>query len=142
MRGFVTIVLFFIYSSAIAQTNAPASLMKAMNDLHAALQNRDTAVLKKLLHEKVAYGHSNGWIEHKQDVIKDLYDGTLVYDKIEFDMKDMKPVIEGNTAMIISEVKVDGRLRGTPFSLKLNVMQAWVKTKQGWQLIGRQSVKL
>jgi hypothetical protein len=33
-------------------------------------------------------------------------------------------------------------VNGTVFKMTLHVMQFWIKTKNGWQLIARQSAKL
>jgi hypothetical protein len=40
------------------------------------------------LHNDVSYGHSNGWVETKTNIIKNLYNGKLAYKKI--DHKDVK----------------------------------------------------
>ena len=58
-------------------------LKDAVTKLDKALIAKDTVVLKQLLHKDITYGHSNGWVETKTDVIKDLVSGKLAYDKIE-----------------------------------------------------------
>ena len=72
-------------SSAIcfAQTSF---LKEAVIKLDKALIAKDTAVLKQLLHKDLSYGHSNGWVETREDVFKDLVNGKLAYNKIDINI--------------------------------------------------------
>ena len=80
MRNIYIILLFFIYHTAAAQDSV--ALVKVVGDLNSALRQKDTVVLKKLLHKKLSYGHYNGWIESRQEVMTDLHNGKLVYNSI------------------------------------------------------------
>jgi len=137
MRCAAFILMFFIYSSAFAQGS---SLERSVTGLTTALLEKDTVLLKQLLHEKVSYGHSNGWIETKQEVIKDLYNGKLVYNSIVEKLLDIKT--EGNIATVRTEAEIDVTVSGTRIQLKLHIFQAWIKEKNEWKLFGRQSAKI
>jgi hypothetical protein len=118
------------------------ALVKAVGDLNSALQQKDTAVLKKLLHKKLSYGHSNGWIESRQDVMTDLHNGKLVYNSISQSAPNI--VIEGKTAAVRAEADIDVALDGKQVKLKLHILQVWVwkdKDKE-WKLLSRQSTKI
>ncbi|RYD59325.1 MAG: nuclear transport factor 2 family protein [Sphingobacteriales bacterium] len=139
MRTVVTILLLFIYSTVMTQAGAD-DVRKAITELNKALLQKDSVTLKKLSHENLTYGHSNGWIETRQDVIGNLYNGKLTYTKIE--QQEPKIWMEGKTATVRKDATAAILLDGKPMELKLHVLQVWVKTKKGWQLVSRQSVKL
>jgi hypothetical protein len=137
MRWIALISLFFVYSKAFAQSS---SLEGSVSSLTAALLKKDTVELKQLLHEKVSYGHSNGWIETRQEVLNDLYNGKLVYNSIHEKLIAIET--DGNTAAVRTEADVDVTVSGTRIQLKLHIFQAWIKDKKGWRLLGRQSTKV
>jgi hypothetical protein len=89
----------------------------------------------------LSYGHSNGWIESKKEVINDLYNGKLVYNKISQSKEQVEIVRE--TATVRSTADIDATLDGQSVIIKLQVLQVWIwKDKEGWKLLGRQSVKI
>ena len=137
MKGKITILLLIVSSFTFAQSSF---LKEAVVKLDKALVARDTLVLKQLLHKDLTYGHSNGWIETKADVIKDLQVGKLAYDKIE--SRDLQWTVTNNIATMRSTTEVGFRLDNKPGELKLHVLQVWLKTNKGWQLLSRQSTKL
>lgn len=137
MKFFITILLLFLISSF---TFAQSSLKDAVSKLNAALIAKDTIVLKELLHDDLSYGHSNAWIETKNDLLKHLYNGKLSYSKVE--TKETNIAETSNHANVRSTTEIEYVLDGKEGKLKLHVLQVWVKTNKGWQLLARQSVKL
>jgi hypothetical protein len=140
MRNIYIILLFFIYHTAVAQDSV--ALVKTVGNLNSALQQKDTAVLKKLLHKKLSYGHSNGWIESRQEVMTDLHNGKLVYNSISQTAPNI--VIEGKTAAVRAEADIDVALDGKQVKLRLHILQVWIwkdKDKE-WKLLSRQSTKI
>ncbi|MEJ7672464.1 MAG: nuclear transport factor 2 family protein [Chitinophagaceae bacterium] len=73
-------------------------LKEAVTKLDKALIAKDTVILKQLLNNAVSYGHSNGWVETKAEVIKDLVTQKLTYYKI--DTKDVKWTVINNVATL------------------------------------------
>ena len=141
MRFILTICLFLTSAITIAQVDS-VSLKEAMSSLDKALINKDEKTLVQLLHADVSYGHSNGWVQNKNDIINDLKSGKLVYNKIE-NTSVMIVAINNNWATVRTNTNADGIINGTAFQLKLHVLQVWVKAKNGrWQLFARQSTKL
>lgn len=139
MRTIITIILLlFVYSTVQAQPGT-ADIRKAVADLNNALLQRDSVMLKKLLYDGLTYGHSNGWIETKREVIDDLYNGKLVYHQIQ--QQDPVVLIAGKTASVRSDNTTSVTVSGKEMKLELHVLQVWIKTKKGWQLMSRQSVK-
>ncbi len=138
MRNFLFILLIgFTPIFSFAQTSF---LKEAAAKFNKALIAKDTFILKQLLHKDVTYGHSNGWVETKAEVIKDLLNGKLSYYKI--DTKDVKWTVINNVATLRNTADIKYELDGKPGELHLHVVQVWLKTNKGWQLLARQSAKL
>lgn len=137
MKALLIILLSGFCSLSFAQT---ASLKEAAGLLDKALTQKDTVALKRLLHKDLTYGHSNGWVQTKVDVINDITSGKMVYDTIA--VKNPNWTVTGDVATLRSETEAAYRLNGKPGSLHLHVLQVWLKTKDGWQLLSRQSAKL
>jgi hypothetical protein len=137
MKLKLTILFVFFFYLGNAQD---ALLKEAVSKLDVALVTKDTIALKKLLHSDLNYGHSNGWVETKTDVINDLLIGKLLYTKIE--SSDFKWVADKEIASVRSTAKINFVLNNTPGELNLHVLQIWKKTGDGWQLYARQSTKL
>ena len=143
MRRFAAVlfVLFlFTAQNSLAQIDS-VGLKNAMQQLDKALLQKDETVLKSVLHKDLSYGHSNGWIQSKTDVLNDFTSGKLTYDKIE-NSSSAIIVITKEYATVKTNTNAEGVVNGTAFNLKLHIMQFWIKTKNGWQLIARQSAKL
>jgi hypothetical protein len=141
MKHLFTICLLFVGAISFAQVDS-VSLKQAMSDLDKALVTRDEKALVQLLHTEVSYGHSNGWVQNKTDIINDLKSGKLIYDKIENTNVNIV-AITNNWATVRTSTNATGRSTTVPtFELKLHVLQVWLKTKSGWQLLARQSTKL
>jgi hypothetical protein len=133
------IAVFFIHVSSVAQTDS-VLLKETVGKLDRALLEKDTALLKILLHTDVSFGHSNGWVETKKEVVNDLASGFLVYKSLTNDKTTM--ILNKNWASVRTTTKATGAREGKEFDLTLHVLQVWVKSKNGWKLIARQSTKL
>jgi hypothetical protein len=140
MRFILSICLFFTTVVAVAQVDS-VSLKETMSNLDKALMNKDEKTLVQLLHPDVSYGHSNGWVQSKNDIINDLKSGKLVYNKIE-NVNVLIVAINSNWATVRTNTNAEGIVNGTAFQLKLHILQVWIKMKSGWQLLARQSTKL
>lgn len=138
MRYIVTISLLFIYSTLFAQSEKALSI--AADGFNNALVERDSNALKTLLHDKLVYGHSNGWKETKNELIADLYNGTIIYHKISQAGESI--VMDGNTATVRSIADIDVTMEGKELHFKLHVLQVWIWKNKKWQLFGRQSAKI
>ncbi len=135
----------FLFLGLIINTNSFAqsdsvSLKETMQKLDNALLQKDEVVLKTVLNKELSYGHSNGWIQSKSDVLSDFKTGKLVYNKIENNSSAILS-INKKWATVKTNVNAEGTVNSTIFKLTLHVMQVWVKTKKGWQLVARQSAK-
>ena len=126
-----------VFGNAVAQTSF---LKDAVSKFDRALVLKDTVVLKQLLHKNLSYGHSNAWLETKTELLKNLYNGKLGYFKIE--SKDLQWTATKDWANVRSTAEIKYLLDGKEGELKLHVLQVWIKTNKGWQMISRQSTKM
>ena len=133
-------LVLFLFNSSFAQIDS-VGLKNVMQQLDKALLQKDETVLKSVLHKDLSYGHSNGWIQSKSDILNDFTSGKLTYSKIENNSSAII-VINKDYATVKTNTNAEGVVNGTAFKLTLHIMQFWIKTKKGWQLIARQSAKL
>lgn len=133
-------VILMLLLSAAAQAQDAATLKKAVAAFDKALTGKDSAVLKTLLSEKVTYGHSNGWVQSKRQVIEDLYNGKLTYTAIS--SAEEMVILEGTTASVRNVSDIEVVLDGKTIRLKLKVLQVWVWKNRRWELFARQSTKI
>jgi hypothetical protein len=137
------LVLVLVLALALAKggfSQDTTSLIQALDRLEQALVRKDQATVGRLLHEDMRFGHSNGWVQTRQDALADMQSGTLVYKG--FRRSAVKVHVDGKRGFVQEWVEVDGVLKGTGFSLRIFVLQHWIRTRKGWQLLIRQSAKL
>jgi hypothetical protein len=141
MRYVLICVLFFASNKVLAfQPPERHIIDSAIIELDRALLNKDTSYLNVLLDKDIAYGHSNGWIETKRDVIDDLYNGKLTYKQINTTEKKIE--VRGKVSIVRTKADVDVVVSSAPVHLKLGILQVWRLKHKRWVLIARQSVKI
>jgi hypothetical protein len=136
---FVTLLLFAGFAG-FAQKQDRNSLENAISSLDVALIAKDSVALKKLLNDNLTYGHTNGLVDTKSDVIGHLFDGKLTFKTIKTQSQTI--VVEGNTASARRVVDADVILNGKPITATVRVLQVWVWKKKHWELFARQSMKM
>ena len=132
-------LVLFLFNSSFAQIDS-IGLKNAMQQLDKALLQKDEAGLKLVLHDDLSFGHSNGWIQSKSDILNDFASGKMTYNKIE-NNSSVIVKINKKYATVKTNTNAEGVVNGTAFKLTLHIMQFWIKTKKGWQLIARQSAR-
>ncbi|MBC7851653.1 MAG: nuclear transport factor 2 family protein [Chitinophagaceae bacterium] len=139
MKLLILVFSFFISLACLSQ-NDTSAVLKAVRQLEAGLQKKDSSAVKSLLHPALAFGHSNGWVQSAASVIADMASGYLVYQKIE----PLSTAIEMHLpyATVKEKLNAEGNVNGNNFNLKLFVLQLWVNENGSWKLISRQSTKL
>jgi hypothetical protein len=132
-------LVLFLINSSFGQIYS-IGLKNSMQQLDKALLQKDEMILQSVLHKDLSYGHSNGWIQSKADIVNDFSSGKLTYDRIENNSSAII-IISKKYATVKTNTNAEGAVNGTSFKLTLHIMQFWIKTKKGWQLIARQSAK-
>ena len=133
-------VAIFVSISSLVFAQDTVQLKKVTELFNNALLTKDTNLIKQLVHKQISYGHSNGWLQTKQDLITDFATGKIEYTKIEEGEKFFTKTKQAIAVRNIS--KVEGVVNGYVFSMSLQVLQVWKKVKKNWVLLARQSVKV
>ena len=139
MRRALVLVLVMTMANGLFGQDT-AALVKVLDRLEQALVNRDEVETGRLMHASMRFGHSNGWVQSRADALADMRSGLLVYGG--FQREALRVSVEGKRGFIQEWVAVKGIRNGTAFDIRIFVLQHWIRTRKGWQLLIRQSAKL
>ena len=146
MKTLIGILVTVLFASMAPATAAPPSdpvaekeVMAAMQAWRTAMMKKDGAALARLYHEDLSYGHSSGVVENKKEAVNHMV--TTKVDYAAVDLIDTKIKVQGNLALVNGRVIYKQVTDGKSTDIKLHVLHVWVKTPQGWQMIGRQSTR-
>ena len=138
MKGILSLLLLFTFVFANAQTEEQ-KLATTMKEFHGALVNKNTTSIKQQTDKALSYGHSNGWVETKADMIKDLETGYIVYHSYKEDSLNI--TMDGTMANARFVADISATLRGNTTNFHLKVLEVWVKKGNRWLLFARQAVR-
>ena len=139
MKFFLTIAFSFLFVYSYAQQTKEEKLVVTVKEFHHALVNKNTVSLNQQTDKALSYGHSNGWVENKKDLINDLETGLISYQSFKEDSIAVN--INGNVANVRFKAGVEATMKGTAINLKLRVLEVWIKKSKRWVLFARQGVK-
>jgi len=141
MRTSILALCLSVLGAAPALAGAPAEkeVLAAMDAWKQAMIKKDRAVLDKLLHPDLTYGHSSGVVENKAQAIEHVMSTKVEYVGINF--SDTKVRLQGRTALVTGKADLQERTDGKDRTVNLVVLSVWVKGAPGWQMIGRQATK-
>jgi hypothetical protein len=114
-------LVLFLFNNSFAQIDS-IGLKNTMQQLDKALLQKNEKVLQSVLHKDLSYGHSNGWIQSKGDILNDFTSGKLTYSKIENNSSAII-VINKEYATVKTNTNAEGVVNGTGFKLTLHIMQ-------------------
>lgn len=138
---FLLIILFsLMFVCSYAQQTDEEKLVITVKEFHLALVNKNTVSINQQTDKVLSYGHSNGWVETKADVIKDLETGYISYQAIKED--SILVAINGNMANVRFLADISATSKGVTSNFKLRVLEVWVKKSNRWVLFARQGVKV
>jgi hypothetical protein len=137
MKKILSLLLLFSFVFANAQTEEE-KLTTALKEFHQALVNKNTTSINQQTDKALSYGHSNGWVETKADVIKDLETGYLVYHSYKED--SLKISINESVANVRFVADISATMNGNDTNVHLKVLEVWVKKGKRWILFARQGV--
>jgi ketosteroid isomerase-like protein len=139
MKFFITILLLSISSFCNAQTDEE-KLTATVKEFHQALVNKNTISINQQTDKALSYGHSNGWIQTKADVIKDFERDYISYQSFKED--SISVLINGTMANVRFVADITATLKTTTINnYHLRVLEVWVKKGKRWVLFARQAVK-
>ena len=125
------------FAQATYEQNQQVVLFR-MEMLKRALIDKDSAKLNELLANDVTYGHTNGLIQTKAQLIRSVVSKEQDYKNIV--PSDMNIRVYDNTAVVTMKSGVTMMYQGNPLDMQMYITLVWIK-KDKWQLVARQSVK-
>jgi hypothetical protein len=138
-KFFLILLISFATAELSAQQTPEEKLIATVKEFHQALVNKNTISINQQTDRALSYGHSNGWVETKADVIKDLETGYISYQEIKED--SITAVINGNMANVRFLAAITAKMKETTNHFKLRVLEVWVRKGNRWLLFARQAVK-
>jgi hypothetical protein len=138
MKCTFTILFFFFIAFTSAQSDVE-KLTATVKEFHQALVKKNTVSINQQTDKALSYGHSNGWVETKADMIKDLETGYISYQDYKED--SITVLINGTMANVRFLADVSATLNGTASNFRLKVLEVWVKKSKRWVLFARQGMK-
>ncbi|HMU09107.1 MAG TPA: nuclear transport factor 2 family protein [Ferruginibacter sp.] len=139
MKKFLTILFFFVAVNSFAQTTDEVKLIQTMKEFHQALVNRNTVSINQQTDKVLSYGHSNGWVQTKSEIIKDFESGYISYQGFKED--SIAVSMNGNMASVRFVADIAATMKGVSYNFHLKVLEVWVKKGKRWVLFARQAVK-
>ena len=145
MRKIIYILFFtFIITSVANAQNGndeqKTFIMMKMASLRNALLSKDSIALSNILADDVTYGHTNGLVQTKQQLIHDVMIGVQEYKSIN--PVDMNIRVFDNAAIVNMTGVVSMMYQSKPLDFKMAVTLVWINKNGDWKLEARQSVKL
>ena len=132
--------LFFFVGFSQTYSKKEKALLIQVSKLDSLMENNNSKILE-LFSDDVSFGHSNGWIQNKDDFKKDFESGKVKYQSVkQTELKELK--IKNKFANIRRIIAVKGLYKNETFEMKLSVLELWIREKGIWKLWSRQSVGL
>jgi hypothetical protein len=138
MRLFFLIALAFVTTSLFGQ-GEEAKLTMTIKEFHQSLVNKNMTSIDQHTDKALSYGHSNGWVETKTDMIKDLETGYIVYHNYKED--SLSITVNGKMANARFVADISATLHGNTTNFHLKVLEVWVNKGNRWILFARQAVR-
>lgn len=139
MKKLLTILFVLVAFGSFAQTDEE-KLIKTVKDFHQTLVNKNTVSINQQTDKALSYGHSNGWVETKTEMIKNLETGYISYQDYKED--SISVLINGTMANVRFVADITATMKGTANTYHLKVLEVWVRKGNRWVLFGRQAVKV
>lgn len=137
---FLFLILFAAQAPAFAQSSPDRAVLDAEQHRFEAMTRRDTLALRAMLAEDLVYVHSNALTERKQDHLRAISSGKLVYESMVREKVDVRRF--GKIAITNGAIKVKGILNGTAFDIHLTYTAVYHKKHGRWQLLNWQSTRI
>src|SRR5205814_2080877 len=125
-------IFLFVSTVSAAAQKEEEKLISTMKEFHQALVQKNTVSINQQTEKSLSYGHSNGWVQNKNDIIKDFETGLISYQTYKEDSVQVS--MSGNFANIRFVADINATLRGNAISNHLKVLEVWMKKGNRWLL--------
>lgn len=142
MKKLILLSTLFIFNLSFinAQSAEETKVSETVEMLRKAMIDSDKAILEKVTHPNLSYGHSNGNIETQAMFIEALVSGNSDFKTIDLTEQTVK--IVGNTAIVRHKLSAETANKGVSSTTKLNILLIFQKVKGNWMLLARQAAKI
>ena len=110
-----------------------------LKQFHQAMTGKDFNTVT-YLHKDLSYGHSNGWVQTKDDFLNDFKRGYLIYHSYKED--SLSVVAEKDIAYARFNADIETTREGVKSMNHLKVLEIWVRENKSWKLFARQAIRL
>ncbi len=138
MKKFFIIFFSFLSVHVIAQTDEE-KLVTTVKEFHQNLINKNTISINQQTDKALTYGHSNGWIETKNEMMKNIETGYIKYNSFVEDSVSVS--MNGRLANVRFLATINVDLNGKNGTYFLKVLEVWQRKGERWILFARQAVK-
>lgn len=132
-------ILLLMFAGLLQAQVATEKLGMTIREFHQDLVKKNTVSINQQTDKGLSYGHSNGWIETKAEMLRNIENGYMSY--ISFKEDSLNVVVNGNVAHARFIADISARLNGKDGNFHLKVLEVWVKKGKRWLLFARQAVK-
>ena len=140
MRLLLGIIFLLASSAAFTQITEEAKLLKTVTEFHKALVDKNTVSINQQTDKGLSYGHSNGWVQTKADLIKDFETNYISYQNIKEDSVTITR--NGTMANVRFVADITATMKATTNTYRLKVLEVWVKKGNRWLLFARQAIRV
>jgi len=111
----------------------------ALQQLHQAMIEGDSASLHKLTADELTYGHSTGMTEDRETFIKSVVARNPDYKVINF--QEPTIVIKNDTAWARGNFQAEIQTPSGPQQIAFKMLYVFARDHGAWKLLARQAVK-
>jgi hypothetical protein len=140
VKTIFTLLVICSFVGANAQKEPINTVIAASKEYHQALVKQNKDYINQRSDEALSYGHSNGWIQTKTDMVKDFETGRISYQSIKEDSITVH--LNGNFASVRFVGDFTATNNGVKSDNHLKVLEVWVQGERGWILFSRQGYRL
>ncbi|MBC7947691.1 MAG: nuclear transport factor 2 family protein [Chitinophagaceae bacterium] len=133
--GTIAFILFAVSGMAQSETE---KLVTTLKEFHQAMVKKNTVSVNQQTDKALTYGHSNGWIETKKEMLANLESEYIKYEAFREDSISVE--VSGNVANVRFIGDITAILNGKSGVYHLKVLEVWVKKGKRWLLFARQAV--
>jgi len=98
----------------------------------------DLDAIGSLFDAELAYTHSNGVVDTRDDYLRKCAEGYYVYHRIDHPIARVI-VLGGDAAVVVGQMNADITAGGVERQLKNNITAVWTRRADGWKLISHAS---
>ena len=131
------LLVFVAAAASLSAADPKTEVLASIETWKQAILKKDAKALEPLLHPDLTYSHSDGRTESKADILKSMPNTQ----SIKFGESNVR--VYGDTVLVKGNAEfVNNAATGGTTTLNLSILQVWIKTPKGWQLVARQSTRL